>query len=355
MSKKRQVAVVSVLASSVYLAGCGLFESNEAIDPPQTVSYLEDGEAVETTGEEANPTSSISTEAPEGSVRTDLFLISADGYVVPQSFDLPEGENAAQQALDYLVDGGPITNLLPNGYRAVLPADTEVTVKMDGETAVVDFSNEFATYAPEDEQHILQSITWTLTQFDGVKNVKLSLNGEELTEMPVDGTPIAANGTSRGMGINLLASDLVDITNTKPVVVYYLTQTAGGYDYVPVTTRISSESTNASTEIVQELIEGPAFTSSLVSDFMPGVALVSEPTIADGTLTLNFNEGILMNMEDRIVSSHTLNALTLSLTEQPGIERITIQVNGEMVEATDDGTSLISPVTRPENVNTGSY
>ena len=34
---------------------------------------------------------------------------------------------------------------MPNGFRAVLPADTSVSVDIKDGTAVVDFSNEFKT------------------------------------------------------------------------------------------------------------------------------------------------------------------------------------------------------------------
>ena len=64
------------------------------------------------------------------------------------------------------------------GTRAVLPAGTEVEVNItESGTAIVDFSNEFATYAPEDEQGILEAITWTLTQFDTINDVVIWING----------------------------------------------------------------------------------------------------------------------------------------------------------------------------------
>ena len=68
--------------------------------------------------------------------------------------------------------------------------------------ATVDFSKEFKDYQAEDEMKILQSITWTLTQFDSIEKVKLQMNGHPLEEMPVNGTPISGE-LSRNDGINL--------------------------------------------------------------------------------------------------------------------------------------------------------
>ena len=46
--------------------------------------------------------------------------------VVPQTFELPKTESAAKQALEYIVKDGPVSEILPNGFQAVLPAGTEI-------------------------------------------------------------------------------------------------------------------------------------------------------------------------------------------------------------------------------------
>ena len=154
-------------------------------------------------------------------MKTELYLFDKNGYVVPQTLSLPKTDSVAKQALEYLVQNGPVTDILPNGFKAVLPADTKVTVNVKDKVATVDFSNEFKNYKPEDEIGILQSVTWTLTQFDSIDKVKLQMNGYQLEEMPVNGTPMGDELT-RNDGINLDVSDSGDITNTKPVTVYYV-------------------------------------------------------------------------------------------------------------------------------------
>ncbi|MEK0397438.1 GerMN domain-containing protein, partial [Lactobacillus delbrueckii] len=81
---------------------------------------------------------------------------------------LPESKSIAKQALEYLVQDGPVSNLLPNGFRAVLPANTQLSVDVKDGLATVDFSGDFKDYQAHDEQKILESVTWTLTQFDSI-------------------------------------------------------------------------------------------------------------------------------------------------------------------------------------------
>lgn len=356
MSKNKKAVVVTAatLATTVFLSGCGLFggEEKKKIDPPQDVTLMENGEALDENV--TTETKENGKEAVETSIQTELYLIDKNGYVVSQTMELPKTESVAKQALEYLVVNGPVEQMLPNGFRAVLPADTQMTLNIKDGTATVDFSKEFATYKKEDEKRILQAVTWTLTQFDSIDEVKLQMNGTPLEAMPVNGTPIGEE-LSRADGINVDNSDVVDITNTKAVTVYYIGGEEGAYYYVPVTKRVSNDQKDNITAIVNELVEGPAYASNLLSDFQSGVKLLDEPKIEDGKVTLNFNESIFGSLEEKMVSEHLLNSLVLSLTEQEGVKSVALTVNGKADVLSEKGEKLAEPVTRPEKVNTGSF
>jgi germination protein M len=353
--------VASIITSTILLSGCGLFGKDSAvkeIDPPQDVSYLKDGQSLQKeTGKQGKNAGAVKEEqkATE-TVKRELYLIDKNGFVVPQTLQLPKTDAVAKQALEYLVEGGPVSEILPNGFRAVLPADTRVLgVKLEKDgTIIADFSPEFAHYKPEDEKKILQAITWTLTQFDNVKKVKIRINGHDQTVMPVNGTPIQ-DGVSREDGINVDTSGVVDITNTHPVTVYFLAQQGENTYYVPVTRRVPNKEKDDIAAVVSELIKGPNYGSGLVSDFQPDVQLLNSPKYEDGKVTLNFNEAIYGSNKKRVISEHVLNSLVLSLTEQKGIESVAITVNGKADLVREDGKELSEPVTRPENVNTGSF
>ncbi|WAA10221.1 GerMN domain-containing protein [Fervidibacillus albus] len=331
------------------LSGCFGLGEKEEMDPPKTVTYEEDlgldengGQLEEGESDQAN------------TVQTELYLIDKNGYVVPKTFSLPSTESVAKQALAYLVEGGPITNLLPDDFRAVLPEGTDFTIDIQDGVATIDFSNEFKEYAPEDELKIVQSVTWTITQFDTVDAVKLQINGNELTEMPVNGTPIQSMLTRKN-GINFQEEPVVDVTNTRPVTVYYVAQTDSDYYYVPVTKRISNKREDTAKAIIEELIKGPDMHSELFSLLMPDVQLLEDPTINGGVVTVNFNENILGSYDQRLITKQVLETIVLSLTEQEGIESVSVQVNGDTNLVTQEGEPLTEPVSRPKIVNASSF
>lgn len=114
-----------MLASSMYLSGCGLFggDKTEKIDPPKTVSSLKKGESL--TGDKDKQTNAVDE---KNTIMTELYLIDKNGYVVSQALPLPNEKGIATKALEYLVVDGPGQNIIPNGFRAVLPADTKISV-----------------------------------------------------------------------------------------------------------------------------------------------------------------------------------------------------------------------------------
>lgn len=355
INKKTTTLVSAVLVSSALLSGCGLFggEAKKQIDPPKEVSYTDESTQTVTT-EQTTSETAAKEEAGQESVMTELYLIDKDGYVVPQTFALPSTTGVAKQALEYLVDNGPLSEMIPNGFRSVLPADTQVSVDVKGGVATVDFSKEFKNYQPEDEMKILESVTWTLTQFDSIQKVKFQMNGHELTEMPVNGTPITKE-VSRANGINMDTTEVVDITNTKPLTVYYLGGDESNYYYVPVTKRVSNNEADPVVAVVNELVKGPNYTSNLVSEFLPEVKLLENPKVENGKVTLNFNEAVYGSFEEKMISQHLLTSLVLSLTEQKGIESVAVMVDGDAEIVNENGEKVTEPVTRPEKVNTGSF
>ncbi|GAA3320945.1 hypothetical protein GCM10020331_034030 [Ectobacillus funiculus] len=174
--------VVCTIVCTAVLAGCGIGgskTSTEQIDPPKEVTY-KDQEGAST--KKTEPTAKQGEK--KQAVNRELYLVDKkNGYVVPQTLAIPTPQDNAviKQALQYLVKEGPVTGMLPNGFKAVLPADTEINgVDVKDGVAIADFSEEFKkNYKKKDEERrIVEAVTWTLTQFKEVKQVKFRINGK---------------------------------------------------------------------------------------------------------------------------------------------------------------------------------
>jgi len=364
MRKRAALIYGSVITGLTLLSGC-VFQGEQSLqemDPPQEQASTEQNnvENSETTSNNGQETSQDQKQVVVETNERQLYLLDANGMVVPQTVLLPETETKeyAKQALEYLVKGGPITNVLPSGFGAVLPAGTEINglnLLKDEGTLVVDVSKEFSEYRPEDELKILQAMTYTLTQFENVERVKLQINGYDTDVMPVNGTPIS-DGYSRANGINLHVGDVVNLSDSNSVTVYYPTQHDDKVYYVPVTKRVKANDENVYETIVQTLVNGPGFDLNLQQVFNDGAQLVEKPEYTDGVLNLTFNENVLNNFDDQaVLSREVMDSLVLSLTEQPGVEAVSVEVENIDQVFSEQGEVLAEPVSRPQMVNTRRF
>src|SRR5690625_2908416 len=260
--QKSGVLLLLIMTLTFILGGCFQGEQNvKEIDVPEDVEVIEEEQADETdTDEELDveeKDGTDDTESPE-TVARDIYVLDADGMVVPQTFELPKAESAAMQVLEYMVVDGPITELLPNGFQAVLPAETTilgVNLKEDG-TLIVDVSEEFEQYEADNELKIIQAMTHTLTQFNDVERIKLWMNGHELTEMPIQGTPIS-EGYSQANGINIMTTAKPDVLHSEVATVFFPKQQQDELYYVPVTQYFHDQEEDMLTSIIESLLHHP--------------------------------------------------------------------------------------------------
>jgi len=323
------------------LSGCGIYSNGLSSSKKQAIpKHLEEHR------------DNNKKKSAEKTVERQLYLVDANGHVTPQVLHLPQSNEVAKQALSYLIQDGPVSNMLPDGFQAVIPAGTTFSLNLDSDgTLYADFSKEFTDYKGTNEQQIMQSITWTLTQFDNIKRVKLSVDGKSLQEMPVAKTPVPTEGLTRADGINIVKNYAGEVTNSSSMVVYYSAETSAGTTYyVPITERYDN-SEDVYTALVDALKSGPIGDDSIQAPFNSDVDLTEKPFINDkGIVTLDFNDYLYADSSKKAISDQALNCLVLTFANRLAVDKVSIEVEGKTQMMTESGKSLTQPVGVP-NVN----
>lgn len=340
----RRLLLVGLVSIPLLLSGCGWFgaeETSTKIDPPQVDYDLETEIFTDVSDEEVMA-------EPEQLAPVTLYYKDPQGYVAPIGLQLPYKEGIAKLALEYMVDGGPVEGMLPAGFSALLPKGTTIVTNITkGGLAIVDFSEDFTQYNLQDERKILEAITWTLTGFPSVNQVEIWVNGRVLKQMPVDGTPLDEPLT-RGMGINLERNSDVNPAMASAVTLYFQGQNVDNYTYYVPVTRLIQYNDDLTTAVVNELVEGPTAESSLLS-VMAATTEVLNVVQKEDTVIVNFGTNIMGS--DQKVSANSLQALVLSLTEQVGVPKVQIMIDGQAAVSTSDQINYSTPVSRPAQVN----
>lgn len=280
-------------------------------------------------------------------VTRELYLIDSHGNVASQTLQLPKLEShaVAEQVLNYLIKDGPVTELLPNGFSAVLPAETEVLGLnlLDDGTLIVDVSEQFSNYEADEEIKIIEAMTYTLTQFPKVERIKLQVNGTSLDTMPVNGTPIA-QGYTREKGINVTEENAVDLLESELVTIYYPNEFNHNRYYVPVTQYVEKND-NIYKTVVQTLIDGPIFKDfSTVDVFDSQTMLIDEPRVKGNVLQLYFNEYILQDVAKGIIADEVMETLVRTLTDMPEVDAVEVNVQNIETIFNEHGEIYDKPV-----------
>lgn len=326
-----------IIVLPLFLLGC--FQSGQTIEDIDVPQPLENDES---TGEKKGDYEQVTE-----TVDRELFLIDVNGHVASQILQLPklESQAVAEQVLNYLIKDGPVTEILPNGFSAVLPADTEVlglNLQDDG-TLIVDLSEEFTNYEATEEIKMIEAMTFTLTQFPNVERIKLQINGTPLEAMPVNGTPIA-QGYTREKGINLSAANAIDLLESERVTMFYPSEYNNNRYYVPITEYVEKDG-NIYQSIMQILMDGVKFKEFLADEiFDPKAMLVSEPRIKNDILQLQFNEYILDDVAEGIISDEVMETLVRTFTGLPEVEAIEVNVQNVEEIFNEHGEKYDKPV-----------
>lgn len=359
MQKRGILLLIGIMSISIILTGCFKGEqSMEELDPPQNAEEVNN---LDNTADDAATDEKTSSKKKDDegateeteTVKRQLYLLDANGMVAPQTLEIPKNDSkeVAAQALEYLVKEGPVANILPNGFQAVLPAETEVLgldLAKDG-TLVVDVSKDFENYKAENELKILQAMTYTLTQFDSVNKIQLRVNGYPQDEMPVNGTPIGS-GYSRANGINLTDTDTIDLIDSKAVTMYYPTTYNDTNYFVPVTEHIKSDGSDEEgiyKSIVQALFEGPGHDVNTNQVFNENASLAADPMLDSGVLELIFNKDLIKDDEDKsTISDDVMETLVRTLTEQKDVKAVQVKVEDVEKLFNEKGEEYTKPVTK---------
>ena len=169
-----------------------------------------------------------------------VYTISEDNeYVVPLTISYGKFDSVDEEilhVLSTLKEGSKLTD--SKDYTYTLSNNVKInSIDIDDRVVSIDFNDDFAAYPVAKERKILESIVWTLSCFDEVDGVILSVDGLVLEKMPVGNTPLP-DVLTKDIGINYYLGDNSSLYDTVEVINYY--ENDKGI-YIPVTRRVNSD------------------------------------------------------------------------------------------------------------------
>ena len=167
-----------------------------------------------------------------------VYLLDENKYLIPLSVEVSNKEYLVDEIYTVISD---LRDLKVEGFTSILAEDVKINkIELENGILNIDFSKEFLIYANELEEKIIESLTWSVMDFEEVKGLTISIEGVKLEKMPLNGLTLP-KVLNKDIGINKYHDMTQDFQGSDNVVVLYEKVIGNNSYYVPVTRKVIKE------------------------------------------------------------------------------------------------------------------
>lgn len=264
-----------------------------------------------------------------------IYLIDQNDYVARTNINIKstEKEEIARELLNALIKGTNKSKYIPNGFKTYIKNDVTINnIKIEDDIIEVDFSSEFLESLNQNEEKIIESIVYTLTEIDGINKVRLLIDGNLLDKLPSSNRFIN-NPLDRSIGINKTYRT-TDIKNTQDVTIYFMNKYLDNAYFVPVT--ITTNDNNEKIEVIIKELTGMDNIDLNLSSYITQSVKLTNYKILDNKVNLEFSNDIFNSLGK--IDEETLYGIGLSIYDNYNISKVSFFVNNKEI----DGYNRIS-------------
>ena len=261
-----------------------------------------------------------------------IYLLDSNNYISKTEIRITSEtpDKLANELVEALIQNSSKQDLIPSGFKSLINSNTKInSIKIDTNTIKLDLSKDYLDTTKELEEMTLESLIYTLTSIEGVEYVILYIDGEILTTLPLNNIKLPAT-LSRDIGINK-KYDLNSTKNITHTTTYYISKFNDNYYYTPITTVSNDE--REKIEIIIDSLSSSLIDDNLMSFLNSNTKMINFEQTMD-TITVNFDENILTNLEKYEILEEVLYTISLSIYDNYSVNEVIFMVNNEKITKT---------------------
>ena len=227
-----------------------------------------------------------------------------------------------------LTINSPKSKYIDDIYLPLIPKNTKVlNLSLENNLLKINFSKEFLNVNKDTEEKVIESLIYSLTKLDEVKEIMLFVENEKLDCLPISKKKLPLTLT-KSFGINKVYN--VNNVFTMDVLnLYYYTNINDEYHLVPVSI-FTNDSKDKVEIIIEELKSSPIHQSNLMS-FLSSNAKLLDYEIKENTIRLEFSSYLLDNFFNDSLIEEVKYAISKSFEDTLGVTDVNLVVNGEPI------------------------
>ena len=256
-----------------------------------------------------------------------IYLLDSNNYLSRTRINVNNKDelSKATDLIDGLTTNGKKKDIIPNGFKSILPVNTKVLdLKLNNGILTINFSKELNNISNEYEEKLIESLAYTLTSIKGIDKIEIFVEGNKLTYLPNSKKKLPEY-IDKSYGINK-KYELTSLSDIDSYTIYYVFNYNNDVYYTPVTKYVNNQNQDKVKIIIDELSSSLIYESNLMSYLDTNVKLL-DYELTDNVIKLNFNDLILSDITNNLILEEVMYTIGLSLCEEYNVEDVIFKVN----------------------------
>lgn len=256
-----------------------------------------------------------------------VYLLDSNDYVARVLISASNDSiiSKATSLIDALTIGGKKENVIPNGFRSIIPSGTKVIdIELEDGVLIINFSKDILDIDKKYEDKMIESLTYTLTSINGIDSIKLLVDGKELKKLP-NSNKLLPTFLDKSYGINKIY-EITNVGNIDSYTVYFVNSVNDNKYYIPVTKYVNDYKQDKIRIIIDELASSFTYQSNLSSFLNENTKLLNYEVI-DKQIKLNFNDMIFGDITNNDILEEVVYTICLSINDSIDIDSVVFLAN----------------------------
>lgn len=261
----------------------------------------------------------------------EVYLLDKNNYLnrVPIA-TTKENDELVYELIDLLTCESKSKDKIPNGFKCTIPKNTKINnININNNTLKINLSKDFLNMTEKNEEKIIESIVFTLTNIESIENIIIYIDGNILSELPNSKSKLPST-LNRDIGINK-KYELTSTKNITKTTIFYINNINNNTYYTPITL-INNDPREKIEIIIDELSNKVA--DNNLSSYLNNDTIVLNSSLKNNTMHINFNENILNGLDDNNILEEVIYTISLSVNENYDIENVFFDVNNKEIVKT---------------------
>lgn len=259
-----------------------------------------------------------------------IYLLNEDSLVARTTIPLNDKDpiEKAKKLINALIIDNENKEYLPSNFKQIIPKNTKIIeISLDDKLLKINFSKDILNVSLEDEEKLIESLIYTLTEIDGIDAIMIFIEGEKLNVLPQSKINLP-HKLDKNFGINKVY-DITSLKDISKTTTYYVGKTNDITYYIPIT-KITNDDKDKIEVIITELKSSPIYKTNLLS-YLASSAKLESYEVLEEEVYLSFNNAIFDDLNEKNILEEVKYSIGLSIRDTLNIKDVFFKVNNELI------------------------